>query len=398
MLASMSQPGQSRALDRRPPVWLIYAVTVTGITVNTLVTAGVPDILDGLGASRSLAGILVAAPTVPGIVMAPAIGILADRFGRREVLVPCLVVFGLAGGLCAVAPTLLVLVVLRAVQGIGAAGLINLAVVLIGDHWDGTERVRIVGGNAAALTIALAILPFVGGSLTDLTGWRGPFVVYLASLVTASVVARTLPRARRPNLGVRQQLAQAVPQLRAPVMVASLLAAVLVFVLIFGGMLTVLPIYARERFGLGATARGVLAGLPAITSTMGSATIARLVARYGRRRPLIAAPLLFAASMAAMAWAPSLPALCVGILIFGLGEGLVIPSLQDAVTGTAPSESRGTLYAAFVGASRLGQAAGPLAAAAGMGAVGAQPTFAAGVGVSLMLVGVAWRLARALPR
>lgn len=59
------------------------------------------------------------------------IGVLADRFGRRAVLVPCLVGFGTFGLLSALAPTFEVLLFLRLCQGIGAAGLVNLAVVLI---------------------------------------------------------------------------------------------------------------------------------------------------------------------------------------------------------------------------------------------------------------------------
>ena len=51
----------------------------------------------------------MAAGTLPGIVMAPVIGVLADRFGRRAVLVPCLVAFGVFGLLSALAPTFLAL-------------------------------------------------------------------------------------------------------------------------------------------------------------------------------------------------------------------------------------------------------------------------------------------------
>ncbi len=143
----------------RPPLPLIYALTITGVLANTLVAPVVPDILDDLGVSQSSAGLVLSAATLPGIVLAPVIGVLADRFGRREVLIPCLVLFGVAGTLNALAPSFTVLLILRFMQGIGSAGLVNLAVVLIGDHWEGVDRARTMGHNAAALTTALAILP-----------------------------------------------------------------------------------------------------------------------------------------------------------------------------------------------------------------------------------------------
>ena len=77
-----------------PPLPLIFSITVTGILANTLVGPAIPDILDAFDQPDSRAGVFVAAGTLPGIVMAPVIGVLADRFGRRAVLVPCLVAFG----------------------------------------------------------------------------------------------------------------------------------------------------------------------------------------------------------------------------------------------------------------------------------------------------------------
>ena len=142
----------------------------------------------------------MAAGTLPGIVMAPVIGVLADRFGRRAVLVPCLVGFGVFGLLSALAPTFEMLLVLRLLQGVGSAGLINLAVVIIGDHWDGVERARLVGQNAAVLTVSLAVFPPLGGLLTELGGWRLSFAPYAVGLVTAAVIwcaARPRPPRRR---------------------------------------------------------------------------------------------------------------------------------------------------------------------------------------------------------
>lgn len=206
----------------RPPLPLIFTITVTGITGNTIITPSLPEILAGVGARPELAGLLIAAATLPGIVLAPIIGLLADRYGRREVVVPCLALFGAAGGLAALAPNLPVLVGLRLLQGAGSAGLINLAVVLIGDHWQGADRVRVLGRNSAVLTSSLAILPAAGGALTDLAGWRAPFVVYFIGLPAAWLVWRWLPASVPRDVAIRDQIRGTVPMLRTPAVIGTL--------------------------------------------------------------------------------------------------------------------------------------------------------------------------------
>jgi MFS transporter, ACDE family, multidrug resistance protein len=369
---------------------LIYSITATGITANTLITPAIPDILNGLHAPRSLAGIVIASAAFPSIFMAPAIGILADRYGRRALLVPCLVLFGVAGGLAAFSPNIWVLAVLRLFQGAGSAGLINLAIVLIGDNWDGLERARRVGRNAACLTICVAIFPILGGTITDLFGWRGTFYLYPLAIVTAVVVARQLPRSTRRPGRVSDQLREAAPYIRSAPMIGTIVTAVLIFILIFGVLLTVMPLYAEDRFGMDAAARGILLSLPAVTSTIGALGMARIHRWFGRRRVLIGAPALYAVALAIIATADTVTPLGIGVLIFGLADGLLIPGLQDLAAGLAPASSRGIAVAMWVGSARTGQTIGPLAAAAMYDAAGAEPTFWTGAVIAgLLTVGLA---------
>ncbi len=360
---------------------LIYAITVTGITVNTLVAPGIPDILDGLGVSRGLAGLIVASATFPGIFLAPTVGVLADRYGRREVLVPCLTIFGVAGGLVVFAPSLWVLVALRILQGAGSAGLINLAVVLIGDHWDGTERVRRIGRNSAVLTVCIAVFPAIGGFLTDLGGWRAPFGVYPVALATVWFVLRHLPPTPSSDVRVSDQLREALVVLRTPALLVTIGTGIVLFILIFGLLLTVMPIYIEERFGLGAGSRGLIMGLPAVAATSAALSLGRIRERMAMRWIVVVASVLFTAALAMVAGAPTLLLLGFGVLVFGLGEGLMIPSLQDVAAGTT-SSSRGTVVAVWVGSARLGQTLGPLIAGAGLSLLGAGGSFAAGAVVA----------------
>ena len=370
-----------------PPLPLIFSITVTGILANTLVGPAIPDILDAFDQPSSRAGVFVAAGTLPGIVMAPVIGVLADRFGRRAVLVPCLVAFGIFGLLSALAPTFPSLLALRLCQGIGSAGLINLAVVLIGDHWTGNERARIVGQNAAILTISLAIFPPVGGLLTELGGWRLSFAPYALGLATAVLIYHRLD-ANRPAAGVtlRAQLRGAGSALRNRDVIGSVSIGFFIFMLIFGLFLTAMPVHLESEFGMSAGQRGLVIAIPAITSTFTALRLGPLRSRFGVVGLLAGAGVLFTIAFVVMGLAAALPVLFAAALLYGLGEGVFIPTLQDVVAGASAPEQRGAVVAVWVGAARAGQTVGPLLAAALYGATSTGTTFVIGGVIAAGLV------------
>jgi MFS transporter, ACDE family, multidrug resistance protein len=378
----------------RPALPLIFSITITGILANTLVVPAIPDILDAFDQPDSRAGIFVAAGTLPGIVMAPIIGVLADRHGRRAVLAPCLAAFGIFGLLSALAPSFEALLALRLLQGIGSAGLINLAVVIIGDHWSGIDRARLVGQNAAVLTVSLAVFPPIGGLLTDLGGWRLSFAPYAVGLVTAAVIWRRLDPARPGDAAtLRSQLGGARLAARHRDVLGSISVGFVIFMLIFGLFLTALPVHLEREFGLGAGARGLVVAAPALTSTISALRLGHLRARFGAVVMVAGAGVLFTVAFVIMGSAGTLPLLVAGAMLYGFGEGVFIPTLQDIVAGAAPDSQRGAIVALWVGAARAGQTVGPLAVASIYGAVGTGTTFVLG-GVAAAGIVVAELLGR----
>jgi MFS family permease len=370
-----------------PPLPLIFSITVTGILANTLVGPAIPDILDAFHQPDSRAGLFVSAGTLPGILMAPVIGVLADRHGRRAVLVPCLLAFGCFGLLSALAPTFEALLALRLLQGVGSAGLINLAVVLIGDHWTGIERARLVGQNAAVLTVSLAVFPPIGGLLTELGGWRLSFAPYGVGLATAALIWHRLDPARPDGADtLRTQLGGARLAARHRDVLGSISIGFVIFILIFGLFLTALPVHLEREFGLGAGARGLVIAAPAITSTVAALRLGRLRARFGAVTIVAGAAVLFTIAFVVIGAAGSLVVLVGGAMLYGLGEGIFIPTLQDIVAGAAPASQRGAVVALWVGAARAGQTVGPLAAAGIYGAVGTHATFVLGGALAATLV------------
>lgn len=366
---------------------LIFAVTITGILNNTLLGPSLPDIVSDFGRSSSAAGFLVAAGSLPGVVVAPLIGLAADRFGRRAVLVPCLGLYGTAGLMVAGSPTFEVMLGARLLQGFGTAGLINLAVVLISDHWEGLERTALIGRNAAVLTLGLALAPATGGVIADLAGWRVALLLYGTGLPMAALSWRLLPPDRpTSSVSVGQQVRDARQALRRPVITASLGSGVLVFVLIFGGFLTVFPVHLEQEFGLSASARGLLISVPAFSSSIIAFNLGRIRNRFGLRPLVITAGMTYVVAFAGVAASGVIVGVLAASVLYGVGEGFFIPSLQDAVAEAAPPAQRGAVFAVWVGAARLGQTVGPLLAAAALTVTTTTGVFVLGTGVAAVLL------------
>lgn len=368
---------------------LILLVTVTGILNNTLLSPAIPDILEEFGQDSARAGVLVAVGSSAGIVLAPLIGFLADRYGRRRVLTVCLVVFGVFGITSALAPSFPVLLAARFLQGFGSAGLINLAIVLIGDHWSGADRTRQLGRNSVALTVGLAVLPVASGWITEVFSWRLALGLYaLAFGVAGSVWLQVVDPERPPATPIRAQLAGAFRVAREPVAATTIWLGLLIFIMIFGVFLAAFPVHLAERFDLEAGTRGVVLALPAVTSTIAALNLARL------RHALSASSLVGVASatlgvaFVLLGLGPVLGLVVIGALLYGFGEGALIPTLQDVLSAESSDEHRGSLIALWVGAVRLGQTVGSLLATVAIGVVGTGTTIVLGAGIAVVVVAV----------
>ncbi len=378
---------QATEVSHRPPITILFAVTITGILSNSLISPAIPDILDHFDQPDSRAGILVAAGSLPGIVVAPLVGFAADRFGRKRVLLPCLFFFGSFGVASAAAPTFNMLLAARFGMGFGASGLINLAIVMIADNWSGTERTRLIGLNSAVLTMGLAVLPLLSGLLTETVSWRAALAVYSVALATAAAVAVSIDNFKPEQTGgATAQIRDAVTVLRQPILVATLASVVLTFILIFGVFLATLPIHLEQEFGLGAGWRGAIIAVPALSSSIVSANLATLRDRLGLRTILVVGTSLFAMSFFLLGSAGVLLFVVIAAVVYGVGEGAMIPSLQDAAMTIAPAAHRGGVLAVWVGFARLGQSIGPLLATAMIASTSTSATIVAGGGAGLLLV------------
>jgi len=348
-------------------VWLIGAA---GVLPNAAIAPAIPDIADAFGISDQTSVFILMTAHAPGLFMASVIGVAADRFGRRRTIVPCLLLFGLGGLVIMASTNLAMLLTFRFVQGLGTSGFLSLAIVIIGDNYEGAERTRIIGQNALSITLSVALLPAAGGLLTELFGWRGPFAMHAATIVLAFFAATLLPPdERRTPETLRNQLRQARPHLVQREVGVLLLVAPFTFLVFFAMGTTTMPIHLENEFSASAWIRGLIQSLPAVSAGLVALSMGRIANRHSTSSIVRAGYVGVVICLVGIALSPSLAAIIAPVLVRGAADQLVIVPLQSRAASLAPEEHRAVMVAAWGTAVRIGQVSGP-AAVAGLLAVG----------------------------
>ncbi|GGO87113.1 DHA2 family efflux MFS transporter permease subunit [Wenjunlia tyrosinilytica] len=197
-----SAPGSVRLSEARGRWVLTTTVLGSGMAMldSTVVNVALPHIGEDLGAD--LAGLQWTVNaymlTLAGLILLG--GALGDRFGRRRVFVLGVVWFALASLLCGMAPNAGVLIIARALQGIGGALLTPGSLALIQSTFHPDDRARAVGAWSGLGGVAAAVGPFLGGWLVDGPGWRWVFLINLpVAAVCVPVALRHVPESSDPR-------------------------------------------------------------------------------------------------------------------------------------------------------------------------------------------------------
>jgi predicted MFS family arabinose efflux permease len=360
-LTDRQQPVSDRIALRdiyRGPLAIAFATSIAAVSGANLLHPVLPVLAADLKVDEAQIGLVMAAFTAPAIVLAPLFGILADLRGRRWLLVFGLTVFGLAGAAAALAPSYEWLLILRAVQGIGASALLPLTIVLISDILPDDREIRGQGIKVALDRVAMIVLPLIGGALAILS-WRVAFLPFLLIVVLAVAAYLWMPETNKgEHDSLKDYLARTSRAIREPRLTLAFATGFLRFFLDYG-LYTYLPIIAALRYGASPAVIGILIAMSAVGSIITAISIGRI---YGR----VATETLLAVAFFASAIGVVLPAtgapvwlIAIGILLFGLGNGLISPLQKSLMTRRTPPELRGGVIAVDRVIQQIAKSAAP---------------------------------------
>ncbi|HHY39136.1 MAG TPA: MFS transporter [Clostridia bacterium] len=185
-------------------LWSLGALcTVPFVMVlgNSMLVPVLPQIKESLRLTQLEVALLLTAFSLPAGMTIPFSGMLSDMVGRKKVMIPALLVYGLGGvggGLAGIVgaggkSTYAMLLCARVIQGMGAGGTYQLAMALAGDTFPRKERTRVLGILEASNGIGKVASPLLGAFLA-LISWQTPFFLYGALAIPAAVLVTLLVR------------------------------------------------------------------------------------------------------------------------------------------------------------------------------------------------------------
>jgi DHA1 family bicyclomycin/chloramphenicol resistance-like MFS transporter len=393
-----AEPRTHSGGSRRLLVLLGALTALTPLAVDMYLPA-LPSLTRDLATTSSAAQLTLAALLV-GLASGQLLaGPMSDRLGRRPPVLAGLIGFVVASIGCALAPSVVVLVGLRFLQGFAGAAAVVVARAVVRDLYVGVDLARAFASLMLVMGAAPILAPVLGAQVLRLTSWRGVFVVLTvagALLLTAvwRKLPETLPPERRNDGGLGHTLRVFAGLLRDPGFLVPSLAGGAGFAAMFA-YIAGSPYVLQELHGLSPQAYSAVFGVNAASLILLSQVSSRVVARTGPATLLVTgatASVVGALVLVVTAVAElDLPVLLVGLFLVVGAVGLTAPN----ATALALAEHGRTAGAAsaLLGVLQffLGAVAAPLS---GLGGDRADPSMAVTIAVASVVALACALLAR----
>lgn len=325
--------------------------------------------LDELGSGAEALGLMTMAFAISQFLLAPFMGSLADRFGRRPLVLVALAGFVAANVAFLLAESPAGLIGIRFFEGAITAGLLPAAMGIVADLVPEQQRARWVGMMMGSYSAGFIFGPAAGGFLYDHWGFTAPFGVSaglaLLGLVSALVlIPETRPAEVRQQAQLRRQKSERASLLATLPRPLSILAVLLAldFIAVFGFAFVEprMVFYFYQDLDFTTTQFGLIVGAYGLAMVIGQMTLGRLSDRLGRR-PLIAAgfglSMLFYLGLLLFSQFSLIFATAV---IAGLGTALLTPALSALYLDITSEEHRSRVMGLKGSAAALGGVIGPL--------------------------------------
>ncbi|MEI6137480.1 MAG: MFS transporter, partial [Chloroflexota bacterium] len=264
----------------------------------------------GLGAADI--GFVIAIYGLARFVANVPVGQLAERFGRRHVIILGTAITSIASALIATAGSLPELLAYRFLAGLGAATVLTSGQIMVGDLATPENRGRMISTYQGFLLVGISLGPLPGGLLADWWGLRAPFVAYAIFSALACVFAFLLIRETRPvptsaEVAAAASIVGDVERSRVFTIVRSrafLLVGFVTFSQFFartGAIFAIVPLLGHDRFQMTASRLGAAQTLITALNLALVYFSGSLADRFGRK--VVIAPATIASGLALLMWA-----------------------------------------------------------------------------------------------
>ncbi|MFD0825616.1 MFS transporter [Neobacillus sp. M.A.Huq-85] len=350
-------------------IFAIGSIPLILVLGNSMLIPILPKMKSVLDISQFKVSLIISAFSIAAAISIPVLGYLSDRFSRKAIIIPALILYG-SGGLLAGAAAAwfsnayLWIMAGRIMQGIGAAGTAPIAMALTGDLFKGSEQSKVLGLVEASNGLGKVISPIIG-SLLALLFWYAAFFAFpvfcfISVLLTIFFIKEKKKEKEPPSLGKYVKGLISVFKTEGRWLFAAYLTGAVCLFTLFGILFYISDILEKDHHIDGVLKGGILA-IPLLFMTTTSYITGSKIGKKMKlmKTLIILGLLLMTSSFASLIFFKKLIPFFAVLVISSIGTGLVLPCINSFITGAVPTDRRGFVTSLYGSVRFLGVAIGP---------------------------------------
>lgn len=336
---------------------------------NSMIIPVLPKMKQELDISQFQVSLTITLFSAAAAVSIPILGYLSDRFSRKAIIIPALILYG-SGGLLAGAASVwfsnqyLWIMVGRIMQGIGAAGTAPIAMALTGDLFDGGKESKVLGIVEASNGFGKVISPILG-SLLALLIWYSVFFAFpvfcLISIILTSIFVKEKKKHDKP-MKIHEYVKGllSVFQHEGRWLFTTYLAGAVCLFTLFGILFYLSDILEKD-YGMKGVTKGLILAIPLLFMTATSYVTGSKIKKKMRlmKHLIVLGLLLMSVSFALLVFFKQLIPFIAILAASCIGTGLALPCINSFITGSVGKERRGFVTSLYGSVRFLGVAIGP---------------------------------------
>ncbi|WP_282080391.1 MFS transporter [Aquimarina algiphila] len=348
-------------LDEKGPGILVTltVLVISSLTImaNATIAPSLPGLavyFRGIPQIETLQGLIVSLPSLAIILTATFFGLMAERFGRKPILMVSLLLYAIGGSTGLFVNDMTSLLIGRVVLGVGVSGTMTVATMLAADLWTGQARVKFMGKQAAIMNLGGVVFLLLGGLLAEYS-WRGSFGIYLLAIPVMILVWYGIKEEPKKKNEVKK------PKIPLDWPICLKIGLLGFFTMVVFYLIPIELPFLLKTIGIDST---TISGL-----AIGSVTLASVVTamNFQRIRNYLNPVAIYAVSFFLMAIgyftisnAVVLPQIFLGGMFVGFGLGGIMPNQNNWLMESIHPETRGRAAGILTSFVFTGQFASPL--------------------------------------